>query len=462
MRAQGQIKCGYFPLPVSQGPLLRSLLAFPNEPTSVLDPCAGTGAALQALTADTTARLYAIELDGFRALEARERGIQTIQGNIFDVKARVEKLGLLYLNPPYDWESGPAVSTRMEQVFLSYTYNWLRPKGILLMVIPCGVVHRLLDTLVSRFRDIRMFRLAGHESEQYDQVALFGVRHNNNGREAEVLRSRLVRMLRYTQEMPVLVEDMGICYNVPPSDEALLTYTGIPLDLVEDLLDHSAVWKYAAPLLLPKQEAAGGRPLTPLHGGHVGLLATAGQLNGVFGEGARRHIARWRPVKHTSVTTTVEDGVEITRTRERFSNELSLIFATGRIDHLTETSKASTTNTGDVVPADDTAGPDAPAITDGGVPKGLFRLGTQVMTIGVRELIEQGRLNVFSLMSRHVRGDWGDVSPEQYAENDSALASSEGRLHSSYDIGTPNDVRTVWIITEDDRSATTVLLPSEY
>ena len=69
----------------------------------------------------------------------------------------------------------------------------------------------------------------------------------------------------------------------------------------------------------------------------VGLLCTAGLLNGVFGEGENRQIARWRSVKH--VTTFVEeDGdAEIIHHRERWTNELRLVYADGRVLKLTET-----------------------------------------------------------------------------------------------------------------------------
>jgi hypothetical protein len=41
-----------------------------------------------------------------------------------------------------------------------------------------------------------------------------------------------------------------------------------------------------------------GRPVTPLHKGHVGLRASSGMLNGFFGEGEMRHISYWRSVKY--------------------------------------------------------------------------------------------------------------------------------------------------------------------
>ena len=88
-------------------------------------------------------------------------------------------------------------------------------------------------------------------------------------------------------------------YEVPASEEIVLTHVGIPLDEAEDLLPESAAYRQAGRVLLPKLNDVRGRPLTPLHGGHVGLLCTAGMLNGVFGEGDARHIAHCRSVKFT-------------------------------------------------------------------------------------------------------------------------------------------------------------------
>ena len=60
-------------------------------------------------------------------------------------------------------------------------------------------------------------------------------------------------------------------------------------------------------------------------------------------------------------------------------------------------------------------------------------------------------------ISRHARGDWGDISPGDAAENERSLR--EGfRLLSAYGRGD----RRFWVITEADRSATTVLLPEDY
>ena len=84
--------------------------------------------------------------------------------------------------------------------------------------------------------------------------------------------------------------------------------------------------------------------------------------------------------------------------------------------------------------------------------------GFIVVTTGVQALIEHEALNPLIYLYRHLSGDWGDVDPEDWQANQSALEHGE-RLLSVYCI---SDELTLWIITEWDRSVTTLLLPSEY
>ena len=88
-----------------------------------------------------------------------------------------------------------------------------------------------------------------------------------------------------------------------------------------------------------------------------------------------------------------------------------------------------------------------------------FAPGHLVMTCGIDALVRQGQLNPAPYLSRHLSGDWGDLDASDRRQNDAALRSGEDRLFSSYQV-TP-DLK-LWIITEWDRSVTTLLLPSEY
>lgn len=87
----------------------------------------------------------------------------------------------------------------------------------------------------------------------------------------------------------------------------------------------------------------------------------------------------------------------------------------------------------------------------------LFALGQIVATPGALELLDQEAVNASLLLERHQSGDWGDV-PEEDAEENQSFVANGNRILSSYAIG---DER-LWIITEADRSSTTLLLPSEY
>ena len=85
-----------------------------------------------------------------------------------------------------------------------------------------------------------------------------------------------------------------------------------------------------------------------------------------------------------------------------------------------------------------------------------FPLGQLFATPGV--LAEVSTTDISSALARHAIADWGDLDPEDIKENDRALEHGS-RLFSAYHSSTRVKF---WIITEWDRSVTTVLLPSEY
>lgn len=88
--------------------------------------------------------------------------------------------------------------------------------------------------------------------------------------------------------------------------------------------------------------------------------------------------------------------------------------------------------------------------------KALFPMGRLVATPGVLALLSHREL--IGALGRHSRGDWGEVDDEDQAANDRALKCG-ARLLSVF--VTAGGAR-FWIITEADRSTTTILLPGEY
>ena len=89
----------------------------------------------------------------------------------------------------------------------------------------------------------------------------------------------------------------------------------------------------------------------------------------------------------------------------------------------------------------------------------LFDLGQIVATPGALEALRDAMIEPEDLFNRHQRGDWGDLCAEDREVNRKALFFGD-RLLSSYTL--PDSGETIWILTEWDRSITTMLLPKEY
>ena len=91
-------------------------------------------------------------------------------------------------------------------------------------------------------------------------------------------------------------------------------------------------------------------------------------------------------------------------------------------------------------------------------PRPLFPLGQIVNTVGALKVLTDFDVDPMSLIRRHNGGDWGNVDEFDAQQNRFAIRTGL-RILSSYSF---TDTITVWIITEADRTATTILLPEEY
>ena len=86
-----------------------------------------------------------------------------------------------------------------------------------------------------------------------------------------------------------------------------------------------------------------------------------------------------------------------------------------------------------------------------------FSLGHIVATPGALELLDRTHTHALALLARHVEGDWGELCPRDQQANERSLEDGT-RILSNY----PLTEGRLWIITEADRSLTTLLLPEEY
>ncbi|CAJ0816892.1 hypothetical protein LMG19087_02911 [Ralstonia wenshanensis] len=94
-----------------------------------------------------------------------------------------------------------------------------------------------------------------------------------------------------------------------------------------------------------------------------------------------------------------------------------------------------------------------PALTRPRLP-----LGQLLATPAAIAALSEASVSAHLLLNRHARGDWGDLSSEDQAMNQLAVLTGQ-RVVSHYTL--PNG-QVVWVITDADRAATTVLLPEDY
>lgn len=92
------------------------------------------------------------------------------------------------------------------------------------------------------------------------------------------------------------------------------------------------------------------------------------------------------------------------------------------------------------------------------VEKPRFELGRLVATPGALKALEENSKGGKEYLCRHLAGDWGDLCKADKVANEEAV-TEDGRIFSAYKLP---DGQKLWIITEADRSVTTLLLPSEY
>lgn len=232
---------GYYPFPSHLLPALLSHLSAPwvpgsydhdDERWSLLDPCAGDGAALNALRAglfplngptgaamdygqrydrDRRAKTYAVELERerFQRLEAGT----ALHADSFLVQFTPGCASLLFLNPPYDTERG--AMKRTEARFLERWAQALAPGGVLVFVVPHYALTACAATLGQHFDEVSCVRLPGADFDTFHQVVLFARRRISL---AAPDPSIVAQCEAWSAEAPAAILGSGPVYAIAPRE----------------------------------------------------------------------------------------------------------------------------------------------------------------------------------------------------------------------------------------------------
>ena len=327
MRLAAQAKGGYYPTPERVVDLIADLIHTPSgyyyrerESLRILDPCCGAGDALQRLVEGLSRpnalamETFGIELHRDRAEEAEARLDHVLAADLFATSIANGAFGLLYLNPPYDYDSE---DKRTEHAFLTQTTRYLAEDGLLVFIVPrqrLAVSARYLSTHYGR---MRCWAFPDPERQVFDQVVLFGFRKTDPVPDATAESMVLewavgepepLRSHAYTEFTPS---------TTPVGDILFTTRTVDPVAAAAEAR-RSGLWisTEITDTLWPASDSR-TRPLMPLRRGHMAMLVAAGFLNNLVLEADdRRILVKGRTSKDMVL---VEDAPEKEVHREKLT-----------------------------------------------------------------------------------------------------------------------------------------------
>lgn len=338
-RLASQSKLGYYPTPTEVISHLRRSLRFETG-TRILDPCCGSGEAIEQLTTSLPVNTYGIELEQNRVLDASKRLHSVLWGDALrDVPVAYNQFDLIYLNPPYDFEDGgDEKSQRLEFRFLRRLKSFLARKGLMIMVFPLSALksEALVDQ-IARFKDLEIFAFPGDLYEAFKQLVIVG-------RKDSCTKAAYEEQARYLEkiagmpaaEVPAVVGTTERLaskeYKVAlvHAEQQPFRFESHRFDPVTvDTAQSGALAKALAFLEPPTMQKF--RPLSSLRQGHLGMVVVSGQCNGLLITDTDEHRGRMLVQGYVrSSSKTVEemedDGTTISRTTRSYKAGLRVLY----------------------------------------------------------------------------------------------------------------------------------------
>lgn len=308
---------GYFPTPPEVvariGAMIQPATHGGRVAVRLVDPCAGTGAALQQLAATVGGETYGIELETDRYEEAAGVLDHALPGSAFT--ARIEEAGFscLFLNPPYDIDLN---ARRLEHTFLTAMTKVLRPGGLLIYVVPQRRLATSARYLAGHYRDLACWRFPGGLHERFDQVVLFGTMREAPVSDASGRATVESWASGALPELPAAgaMKQLRALPVLPAGDVLFTSFNFDPGEAAAEAR-RSGVWAHVAltERLWPPEERR-VRPLMPLRRGHLAVMVAAGFLDSVvLHSGQQRLLVKGRTYKESISVYSPDPEVEVER-----------------------------------------------------------------------------------------------------------------------------------------------------
>jgi hypothetical protein len=321
---------GFYPAPAQAVAYAAKFLRPPSDqPFTILDPCAGEGAALRQLgelLGCPQARTFAIELDDSRAdivHATLPEGKVLAPASFFGCRASLNSFSFVWLNPPFDYSYG---GHRMEDQFLLTATDWLMPGGVMALVCPEDVADeysRVREHFASYYENCLIVAFP-EPHRQFNEVIVFGHKRHK------------LRADRWDSPSWKAVQaPAGFSYQVPTGSGPRIFKKVEPTEPeLQDMLAQSPLRLH---LTAPAETPLPSPPLA-LGVGHVALLLASGHLDGlVQPAGKSPHVVRGTSRKREFVADVTDtenpDGSTTKKTiiSERIELVVRTVDGTGQI-----------------------------------------------------------------------------------------------------------------------------------
>ena len=318
-RLESNAKMGYYPTPQKTLEIISTWIQTQKRRYNmchVLDPCAGTGEALNKLVKHLyPMTTYGIELDMERATDAQGCLSVATQGSMFD--ARVNPLGcmgLLYLNPPYETEEGE----RLEMKFLKHAIKWLATGGVLMFLVPENVFaeQKNRDWIGQHFYMLSAYRIHNDEFDKFKQVLVCGIKKAERTETGSLPPPPYPHMMRKYEVRYVVPASSGpkvFQGTAAVTDEDVVKYMPTALQTISREIGKLTIDdNRLSPILKPRL-------------GHLVSQITGGALDGeLSGNDMENHIIV-KGYSERNITVTVDEEAMRETTRDTYATGIRVI-----------------------------------------------------------------------------------------------------------------------------------------
>ncbi len=322
-RLESIAKAGYYPTPDpvvdAVAAMIRPGMHGSRVAVRLLDPCAGTGAALRRFAEVVGGETFGIELDDERYAEAVGLLDHVLPGSALSARVEEAAFSCAFVNPPYDLDLD---ARRLEHTFLTRTTPLLCPRGLLIYIVPQRRLAMSARYLASYYRDLECWRFPGDLFERFEQVVVLGTKREEPVSDAA---ARAAIESWATGELPELPSAGAVrarhALPVLPAGDLLFTSFGFDAEEAAAEARRSGVWTHASltERLWPPEEQR-VRPLMPLRRGHIAVMVAAGFLDSIVLESkGRRLMVKGRTYKVWVPVYSPDPKVEVEREALRTS-----------------------------------------------------------------------------------------------------------------------------------------------